>query len=163
MPTGAAPFARYHQVRNMIERDTTTGVREVAEHYGVTTQNVSLFLSKRGYSLSPLARERRLLRMEANAVKKAWATAERKKRRAPCGTRAGYARHRYYGEKACIPCLDANNEETKKIQRRLADERKPNRKRQSEETKRKRSESLLKRYRSVTLKALNELDQIKET
>lgn len=30
------------------------------------------------------------------------------KRRYACGTAAGYQRHRYYKEDACMPCLDAH-------------------------------------------------------
>lgn len=36
----------------------------------------------------------------------------------PCGTRAAYIRHRYWGEQPCEACLEANTKYTRKFQPR---------------------------------------------
>lgn len=81
----------------------------------------------------PAQRARRWLREARAAALALWHEHEtppttptirgRRRTSAPCGTRGGYARHRYHRESACQPCRDANNDATKawNARRALAD------------------------------------------
>jgi hypothetical protein len=65
---------------------------ELAPRYGVSVRTVNRILAD---AEVPYARNHK-----------------RKRELKPCGTRAAYRRHLRKGEYPCIPCLDANNNET---------------------------------------------------
>ena len=48
-----------------------------------------------------------------------------KKKRAECGTRSGYRRHRNDGEEACGPCLEAHRLATSEYRRRTGRVKQP--------------------------------------
>jgi hypothetical protein len=73
---------------------------ELAPRYGVSVRTVNRILAD---AEVPYAR---------NHKRKRKRPAKRKRELKPCGTRAAYRRHLRKGEYPCIPCLDANNNET---------------------------------------------------
>jgi hypothetical protein len=132
------------EVVAILESSTLARQTTAAQVLGITRQGVALRLLRGGYVYTALERERVLVRAEAGEVQKAW---RREERLAPCGTKAAYARHRQHGEKACVPCLDANADAGRLYQTQARDRDRPNRRRDTPETAARKSFGALRRSR----------------
>jgi hypothetical protein len=128
----------------MIEASTLSRPAEVAKVLEVSRQAVVMRLKACGYDYSALKRERSVIRAEALEVRNSW---RQKQWLAPHGTKSAYVRHLRHGEKACVPCLDANAAEARVAQKRARDRDRPDRRRDSPETAARRSASLRRLYR----------------
>jgi hypothetical protein len=140
---GPPRFLCFGEVVALIEASTTTTLDGVATQLGVTREAIRLALERDGYSYSALVAERRAVAADVRACRKI----VNSRPLAPCGTRAAYVRHRRRGEEPCVPCLDATAAEAREVQTRLRDERRPNRRRDSEETKAKKRAALRRHHR----------------
>lgn len=135
----------------LIESSTTMTLREVAEHFGVSRQAIDQVLRRGGYAYTALANERRAVKTESQRCKKAWLSqlrrAEQERSLAPCGTSAAYNRHLIRGEKPCTPCLDANADRVRAYSEQRRDRERPDRRRDSAETRATKQAAARRRFR----------------